>query len=65
MANTTGLADDLFAVNDRFESFIEKEQNTSWKSLKKLKEKDYRFEEEIYLFHDEEVVFSDNSGCTM
>lgn len=59
---TTGLADDLFAVNDRFESFIEKNKTLPGKSLKKLKEKDYRFEEEILYFHDEEVVFSDNSG---
>ena len=36
---TTGLADDLFAVNDRFESFIEKNKTLPGKSLKKLKEK--------------------------
>jgi hypothetical protein len=59
---TTGFAKKLYAVDDYFESFISKDQLLPTKSLKKLKEQNFQFNEEVTYNQDKEVAFSKNSG---
>jgi hypothetical protein len=59
---TTGLANKLYAVDDRFESFISKEHLLPSRALKQLKEQSFRFDEEVTFNHNEEMAFSNNSG---
>jgi hypothetical protein len=59
---TTGFANILYAVDDCFESYINKENLLPNKSFKILKEQKFRFSEEVTFNQEEEVAFSKNSG---
>lgn len=59
---TTGLANWLYSVNDRFESIICAEKHLPKKSVKKLEEQKYRFYNEVTFDHETEKAFSKVSG---
>jgi hypothetical protein len=59
---TTGFAQALYDVDDSFESYISSVQYLPSKSLKKLKEQNYRFNEEVTFDQEKEIAFSKNSG---
>lgn len=59
---TTGFANRLYAVDDCFESFIDREQFLPSKSFKELKEQNFRFYEEVTFDQNNSVAFSEKSG---
>jgi hypothetical protein len=61
-AYTTGLANKLYGVNDRFESLIETESLQPIKSSKWLHEQNYKFVNNVYFHHADQKAFSERSG---
>jgi hypothetical protein len=59
---TTGFAQMLYAVDDNFESIINKDEALPYKASKRLKEQNYRFNNEVTFNHSKEKAFSTNSG---
>jgi hypothetical protein len=59
---TTGFAKILYGVDDCFESFISLENFLPNKSIKILKEQNFRYEEEVTFDQNGEVAVSNNSG---
>lgn len=59
---TTGFAKKLYGVDDYFESFIPKDQNTPDRSVKKLKEQNFRLNEEVIFDQKNEVAYSKKTG---
>jgi hypothetical protein len=59
---TTGFAKILYGVDDCFESFISLENFLPNKSIKILKEQNFRYEEEVTFDQNGEVAISNNSG---
>ena len=61
-AYTTGFANLLYGVNDRFESVVSIEDLLPHFSSKQLQEKNYRFNNTVYYHHDDDKVYSERSG---
>jgi hypothetical protein len=59
---TTGFAKKIYGVDDYFESYINKNDYLPTKSFKKLKEKNFRFNEEVTFDQENEKVFINKSG---
>jgi hypothetical protein len=60
---TTGFAKKIYGVDDYFESFINKGNYLPTKSFKKLKEQNFRLNEEVTFDQAEGVAFSKKSGA--
>ncbi len=62
--NTVGLADALFRVRDRYESFVNPQTDLPVKSIRNIREGRYRYYNEVVFEHQEDSakVFSQKSG---
>jgi hypothetical protein len=61
-AYTTGFAQMLYGVDDRFESTMCAESLLPNYSSKNLREQNYRFNNKVYFNHSEQRVYSERSG---
>lgn len=61
-ARTTGLTDKLYRVDDTYESFVVPETGLPLKSIRNIKEHNYRQYIEVVFDQDEDYVFSQLSG---
>lgn len=61
-AYTTGLTNVLYEVDDRFSSIINPADFLSVKANKVLREKKYRFNNEVTFHHPDSAAFSQRSG---
>lgn len=60
--NTVGLADKLFSVHDIYESFIDPDTFLPYKAIRNVKERRYRYYNEVFFFNDNDSIFSQRSG---
>lgn len=61
-AETTGMADALFRVRDRYESYIDPESSLPVKSIRSISENRYRYYDEVTYNHDSLYVVSLKKG---
>jgi hypothetical protein len=59
---TTGLVDQIYEVNDVFESWVDPETYLPVKSVRTVKEQKYRFYDEVTYDHVNDSIFSLKSG---
>ncbi|MDD3854055.1 MAG: DUF3108 domain-containing protein [Syntrophomonadaceae bacterium] len=59
---TTGLADKLFAVNDRYETTVNAQSHLPFKSVRDVSEGKYKWYNETLYYHDRDSIYSQKSG---
>jgi hypothetical protein len=59
---TTGLVDKLYEVNDVYESWVDPQTFLPLKSVRNVKERKYRFFDEVIYDHINDSIFSQKSG---
>jgi len=59
---TTGVAHTLFKVRDIYESYFDPITGKPFKSVMDLKEGDYRNYNEVYFYHEQNILLSDKTG---
>jgi len=59
---TTGLMDKLFEVNDVYETFVDAKTRLPLKSIRQVKEQNYRWYNETLYFPDIDSIYSRRSG---
>jgi hypothetical protein len=59
---TTGLANKLYGVNDIYETIVDYETRLPLKSIRNIKEGDYRWYNETMYYHDIDSINSQKSG---
>ncbi len=59
---TTGLVDKLYEVNDVYESWVDPQTFLPLKSVRNVKERKYRFYDEVIYDHINDSIFSQKSG---
>lgn len=62
LARTTGLTDKLFRIEDTYESYFDHDYTLPYKSVRDIREGDYRFYNEVKYFHNDTTVISHKSG---
>jgi hypothetical protein len=62
LGRTTGLPDKLFGVNDVYETIVDYETRLPLKSIRNIKEGNYRWYNETLYFHDIDSIKSQKSG---
>jgi len=61
-ARTTGITDIIFNVYDIYETIANSETLLPYKSIRNVKERSYRYYNEVSYFHDIDSIFSKKSG---
>lgn len=59
---TTGIVDKIYEVNDVYESWVNPENFLPMKSVRTVKEQNYRFYDEVYYDHENDSLFSLKMG---
>jgi hypothetical protein len=59
---TTGIVDKIYEVNDVYESWVDPESFLPVKSVRNVREQNYRFYDEIFYDHLNDSLFSKKSG---
>ncbi len=59
---TTGLTDKLFGVNDIYETFVDAKTLLPVKSIRNIKEGNYRWYNETWFYHDIDSLYSNKTG---
>ncbi len=59
---TTGVTDKVFRVNDVYETTVDAQTHLPLKSLKNIREKKYRYYNEVFFFHDRDSIYSEKTG---
>lgn len=59
---TTGLVDKVFEVNDVYESWVDPQSFLPLKSIRNVKERKYRFYDEVIYDHKYDSIFSQKKG---
>ena len=59
---TTGLVDKIYEVNDVYESWVDPATSLPVKSVRTVKEKKYRFYDEVFYDHVNDSIFSLKEG---
>ena len=59
---TVGLADKLFSVNDIYESIVNPQTFLPYMAIRNVKERKYRYYNEVNFFNDNDSIFSQRSG---
>ncbi|MCK7532385.1 MAG: DUF3108 domain-containing protein [Marinilabiliales bacterium] len=59
---TTGLTDKLFGVNDIYETIVDAKTRLPLKSIRNLKEGNYRWYNETWFYHDIDSLYSNKTG---
>jgi len=62
MGQTTGLAEKLYGVYDIYETIVDAETYLPLKTIRNVKEGNYRRYNETFFFHDNDSIFSQRSG---
>jgi hypothetical protein len=62
VGRTTGLTDKLFGVNDIYETTVDAETRMPLKSIRNIKEGQYRWYNETLYFHENDSIYSQKSG---
>ncbi len=62
VGRTTGLPDKLFGVNDVYETIVDYETRLPLKSIRNIKEGQYRWYNETYYYHEVDSIKSQKSG---
>ena len=62
LGQTTGLADKLYGVYDIYETTVDAETYLPLKTIRNVKEANYRRYNETYFFHDKDSIYSQRSG---
>jgi len=62
MGKTTGLADKLYGVYDIYETTVDAETYLPLKTIRNVKEANYRRYNETFFFHDNDSIYSQRSG---
>jgi hypothetical protein len=62
LGRTTGLAEKLYGVYDVYETTVDAETHLPLKTIRSVKEGDYRRYNETYFYHDNDSIYSQRSG---
>lgn len=62
LGRTTGLAEKLYGVYDIYETTVDAETHLPLKTIRSVKEGNYRRYNETFFFHDNDSIFSQRSG---
>lgn len=60
--NTTGLTDKVYKVHDIYESVVDSETNLPLLAIRNIKEKKYRYYNEVNFFRDNDSIYSERTG---
>jgi len=59
---TTGITDKLFKVHDIYESIVDARTYLPYKAIRNIKERTYRYYNEIYFYQDRDSLYSEKTG---
>lgn len=59
---TTGVTDKLFKVNDIYESTLDAKTYLPYRALRNIRERSYRYYNEVFFFQDKDSVYSEKTG---
>lgn len=59
---TTGITDKLFKVHDIYESIVDARTHLPYKAIRNIKERTYRYYNEIYFYQDRDSLYSEKTG---
>lgn len=59
---TTGITDKLFKVHDIYESIVDARTYLPYKAIRNVKERTYRYYNEIYFYQDRDSLYSEKTG---
>lgn len=59
---TTGLSDKVFSVDDIYESTVDAVTYLPYRSVRNIKERKYRYYNEVLHYHDKDSIFSERTG---
>lgn len=62
LGRTTGLAEKLYGVYDIYETTVDAETHLPLKTIRSVKEGNYRRYNETFFYHDNDSIFSQRSG---
>jgi hypothetical protein len=62
LGQTTGLAEKLYGVYDIYETTVDAETHLPLKTIRNVKEGDYRRYNETFFYHDNDSIYSQRSG---
>ncbi len=59
---TTGVPDKLFKVDDVYESIVDAETYLPYRSVRNIKERKYRYYNEVFYYRDTDSIYSKKTG---
>lgn len=59
---TTGITDKIFKVDDIYESTVDAVTYLPYRSVRNIKERKYRYYNEVFHYHDRDSIFSERTG---
>jgi hypothetical protein len=59
---TTGLTDKMFNVDDVYESTVDAATYLPYRSVRNIRERKYRYYNEVFHYHDKDSIYSDRTG---
>lgn len=59
---TTGVTDVIFKVHDIYESIVDAETHLPMKAIRNIKERNYRYYNEVYFFQNNDSIYSKKTG---
>jgi hypothetical protein len=59
---TTGVTDVIFKVHDIYESIVDAETHLPLKAIRNIKERSYRYYNEVYFFQNNDSIYSKRTG---
>lgn len=62
VGRTTGLTDKLFGVNDIYETIVDAKTMLPLKSIRNIKEGNYKWYNETWFYHDIDSLYSNKTG---
>jgi hypothetical protein len=59
---TTGVTDVIFKVHDIYESIVDAETHLPMKAIRNIKERSYRYYNEVYFYQNNDSIYSKRTG---
>ena len=59
---TTGITDKIFKVDAIYESTVDAKSYLPYRSVRNIKERKYRYYNEVFHYHDKDSIFSEKTG---
>ena len=59
---TTGVTDVIFKVHDIYESIVDAETHLPLKAIRNIKERSYRYYNEVYFYQNNDSIYSKRTG---